>query len=618
MPVRVAACQVRVAVGDVDGNRDRVHRAVRDAATGGAGIIVVPELANSGYAFTDAREAYALAEPVDGPTVTDWTQLARALDVVLVGGFCELDAGRRLHNSAVLIDSTGVRALYRKVHLWDREALIFTPGDSPPPTVDTAYGRISVVVCYDLRFPEWVRLPALAGAHLICAPANWPASARPDGERPSEIVRVQAAASVNRVFIAVADRVGAERGVEWVGGSVIVDPDGWPLRELRLSQEGTVAADIDLSVARDKRISEANDVLADRRPELYAPATHANAQSADETPVPGGLGHRTAFTDNPPRIVSGGRVGPVDASVIPRFAGPATFARLPRIDEVSDVDVSVVGVPFDSGVTYRPGARFGPAHVRQSSRLLRPYNPALDVEPFGRQQVVDAGDIVANPFIIDEAVHQIEHGARHLVERSRRILAIGGDHTLALPMLRAIAAQHGPLAVVHFDAHLDTWDTYFGASYTHGTPFRRASEEGLLDRSACMHVGIRGPLPSSADLSVDVELGFQAVHAHEMDQLGVRGVAERIADRVGDRPLYVSIDIDVLDPAFAPGTGTPEAGGLHSRELLAIVRTFAALNLVGADVVEVAPAYDHAEITGIAAAHVGYELLSAMAARPAT
>jgi agmatinase len=178
-----------------------------------------------------------------------------------------------------------------------------------------------------------------------------------------------------------------------------------------------------------------------------------------------------------------------------------------------------------------------------------------------------------------------------------------------------MAHKHGPVAVVHFDAHLDTWDTYFGAAYTHGTPFRRASEEGLLDESACMHVGIRGPLYSAADLRDDVELGFQIVHAREMDDLGVRGVVERISERVGDRPVYVSVDIDVLDPAFAPGTGTPESGGLLSRELLGILRSFATLNLVGADVVEVAPAYDHAEITGIAASHVAYELLSAMAVR---
>jgi agmatinase len=313
------------------------------------------------------------------------------------------------------------------------------------------------------------------------------------------------------------------------------------------------------------------------------------------------------------RITRDGRLGQVDGTVVPRFAGPATFARLPRIDEVSDVDVAVVGVPFDSGVSYRPGARFGPAHVRESSRLLRPYNPALDVEPFARQQVVDAGDIAVNPFDIETAIGQIEAGAGELLERAGRLLTIGGDHTIALPLLRALHAKHGPVAVVHFDAHLDTWDTYFGAEYTHGTPFRRASEEGLLDRSGCLHVGIRGPLYSTQDLVEDGELGFQIVHAREVDDLGIRGVIERVVARIEDRPVYVSVDIDVLDPAFAPGTGTPEAGGLTSRELLAILRSFAGANLVGADLVEVAPVYDHAEITGIAASHVAFELLSAMA-----
>jgi agmatinase len=316
-----------------------------------------------------------------------------------------------------------------------------------------------------------------------------------------------------------------------------------------------------------------------------------------------------------PRVTSGPNFGPVDATVVPRYAGPATFARLPRLDEVDRAEVAVLGVPFDSGVSYRPGARFGPGHIRESSRLLRPYNPALDVEPFGRQQVADAGDLAVNPFSIEEAITTVERGARSLLERADRVLTLGGDHTIALPLLRAVAARHGPVAVVHFDAHLDTWDTYFGAAYTHGTPFRRAAEEGLLDSAACLHVGTRGSLYSGDDLRQDSGLGFDVISAPEADYLGVRGMVERVADRVADRAVYVSVDIDVLDPAHAPGTGTPEAGGLTSRELLSVLRSFAALNLVGADIVEVAPAYDHAQITGIAAAHVGYELLSVLAVR---
>ncbi len=320
------------------------------------------------------------------------------------------------------------------------------------------------------------------------------------------------------------------------------------------------------------------------------------------------------MTEPVPRISQGGNVGQIDAMKVPRYGGPATFARLPRIDEVTRADAAVIGVPFDSGVTYRPGARFGPSHVRESSRLLRPYNPALDVSPFASLQVVDAGDLAVNPFSIDQAISEIERGARGLLERVPHLLTLGGDHTIALPLLRAFAAAHGPVAVIHFDAHLDTWDTYFGASYTHGTPFRRASEEGLLDRSGCIHVGIRGPLFSDADLGQDSGLGFGVISAPEADDLGVAGMVQRIADQVGDRPAYVSVDIDVLDPAHAPGTGTPEAGGLTSRELLGVLRSFAHLNLIGADIVEVAPSYDHAQITGIAAAHVGYELLSALAA----
>jgi agmatinase len=313
----------------------------------------------------------------------------------------------------------------------------------------------------------------------------------------------------------------------------------------------------------------------------------------------------------------GGRVGPVDASLSPRYGGPGTFARLQRLDELGarHVDVAVLGTPFDTGVSYRPGARFGPGHIRESSRLLRPFNPAQQVEPFAAQQVADAGDLAINPFDIGEALRDVEHGARSVLEQATRLVVLGGDHTVALPLLRAVKALHGPVAVVHFDAHLDTWDTYFGAEYTHGTPFRRASEEGLLDPEGCMHVGVRGPLYGPSDLTDDAALGFTAVPSTELDAIGVSGVVERIRSRVGGRPVYVSVDIDVLDPAFAPGTGTPEAGGFTSRELLAVLRGFAGLDVVGVDVVEVAPAYDHAQVTGIAAAHVVYELLSAMVVR---
>ena len=309
-----------------------------------------------------------------------------------------------------------------------------------------------------------------------------------------------------------------------------------------------------------------------------------------------------------------GALGQVDAMAVPRYAGIATFARLPQRHEVEDYDIAVVGVPFDSGVTYRPGARFGPAAIRQASRLLKPYHPALDISPFAQAQVVDAGDIAANPFDIGVAVDQIREGVAGLLTNpDKRVVLLGGDHTIALPALQAMHAVHGPLALVHFDAHLDTWDTYFGAPCTHGTPFRRAAEQGLLVKDRSAHVGIRGSLYDRADLLDDESLGFTVVHCRDIDRIGVDGVIDRIRERVGEHPVYVSIDIDVLDPAFAPGTGTPEIGGMTSRELIAVLRAMRGLRIVGADVVEVAPAYDNGEVTAVAAANIGYELVTLMA-----
>jgi len=306
-------------------------------------------------------------------------------------------------------------------------------------------------------------------------------------------------------------------------------------------------------------------------------------------------------------------IGQVNGLEVPRYAGLSTFARLPRLEDVESYEVAVVGVPFDSGVTYRPGARFGPAHIRQSSRLLRPYNPSLDASPFGAHQVVDAGDLVANPFDIVQAVGDIELGATALIAGGKRLVSLGGDHTITLPLLRAMNRLHGPVALVHFDAHLDTWPSYFGAAYTHGTPFRRASEEGLFVPGHSAHVGIRGSLYDREDLVDDKGMGFQIFSCVDIDNVGIDVTIERIREQIGDRPTYVSIDIDVLDPAFAPATGTPESAGLSSRELFRLVRGFAGTHLVGADIVEVAPAYDHAEITGVAAANLAYEFLSLFA-----
>ena len=310
-------------------------------------------------------------------------------------------------------------------------------------------------------------------------------------------------------------------------------------------------------------------------------------------------------------------VQPVSGTVMPRYAGPATFARLPELRDVKACDVALLGVPFDAGTSYRPGARFGPMAIRQASRHLRtPFHPAYDTEPFVEQQVADAGDVGCNPFDIEEAIAQIQSAATELLGKAGALVAMGGDHTIALPLLRAVNHHAGPVALVHFDAHLDTWDTYFGAPHTHGTVFRRAGEEGLFLEHASMHVGIRGPLYDREDLRRDEELGFKIIHCDELESDGVERIAQRIRERVGDHLLYLSIDIDVLDPAHAPGTGTPEIAGMTTRELVNVLRGLAGLRIVSADVVEVAPAYDHAELTSLAAATIIYEIINLVARRP--
>ncbi|WP_375739021.1 nitrilase family protein [Pseudomonas boanensis] len=267
----VACCQVAPKLGDLAYNRRMTERVIRSAALKGAQVVVLPELVQSGYLFHDLAEALALSESTDGPTVRLWEALARELDIVIVGGFCERLDECRVANSAALVDSQGLRALYRKTHLWDGENAIFTPGTASPPVVDTEYGRIGVMICYDLEFPEWVRIAALAGAQLLCAPVNWPDGPRPSIERPAEVVRVQANASVNRMFIAACDRHGLERGVNWVQGSVIVDPDGYPLvGPAGTAGEQILMATLNLVDARNKRISDNNHLHEDRRPELYS------------------------------------------------------------------------------------------------------------------------------------------------------------------------------------------------------------------------------------------------------------------------------------------------------------------------------------------------------------
>lgn len=309
-------------------------------------------------------------------------------------------------------------------------------------------------------------------------------------------------------------------------------------------------------------------------------------------------------------------LGQRDDPAMPRYAGIATFALLPMIREVEHADVAVVGIPFDSGTSFRPGARFGPAHIREHYRQLHPYHQIHETFPFREQQVVDAGDFRVGPYDIDAAVEAIHLQARDLVEGGTRIVALGGDHTIALPLLRAAAEEHGPLAVLHFDAHLDTWDVLHGASVWHGSPFRRAAEEGLLDLERCQHVGIRGGVYDPSELVDDRRAGFAMIRSEEFQHRSVESIAEQILQRVGTGPVYVSIDIDVLDPAFAPATGTPEVGGISTREFFAVLRAMRGLDIVGGDVVEVAPAYDHAGITGLAAAHSAWELVTLMGLSP--
>jgi len=267
----VAVCQLGLAVGEMAANRAAAAAAIGEAASRGAELVVLPELCDSGYVFSGEAEVRALAAPAaDNPTLREWQALAGRHATTIAGGFCELGEDGLLYNSAAMVGGDGVLAVYRKAHLWDAEKLVFTPGEAPPPVVDLPFGRVGLMICYDLEFPEWVRIPALAGADLIAAPVNWPAMPVPAGERPCDVVRVQADASVNGVFIAVADRCRVERGVLWVGGSVIVAPDGYPLAgPVTADAPAVLVASCELARARNKQTSAHNHALADRRPPLY-------------------------------------------------------------------------------------------------------------------------------------------------------------------------------------------------------------------------------------------------------------------------------------------------------------------------------------------------------------
>jgi agmatinase len=302
----------------------------------------------------------------------------------------------------------------------------------------------------------------------------------------------------------------------------------------------------------------------------------------------------------------------------PRFAQPATFMRLPHQTDLTGVDVAIMGVPFDGGTSYRPGPRLGPREIRSQSSLIRPYSYFQKVSPFERLEIVDAGDVDASPVGIEPAYAAIESAVDRILGAGAIPMMAGGDHSISLPILRAIARRHGPVALVQFDAHIDTWGDYFGGKYFHGSPFRRAIEEGLIVPAQYVQVGIRGPMyGEDEDFAFQRGHGVTTIDIGQVKTDGVEKTMGRVRALVGDRPLYVTFDIDAVDPAFAPGTGTPEVGGLTSYEAQELVRGLAGLSLAGCDIVEVSPLFDGpGQITALLAANLMFELLGVIARRP--
>lgn len=305
---------------------------------------------------------------------------------------------------------------------------------------------------------------------------------------------------------------------------------------------------------------------------------------------------------------------PRDALKSPRFTQPATFMRLPHVrDLASGLEVALTGVPYDGSMSYRPGARLGPRAVRNESALLRPYNPVLNVKPFDVLNAADYGDIDIAPNSIELTYELIQAELRRIVDAGVFPMLVGGDHSITLAHLREVARRHGSLAVVHFDSHLDTWDEYFGSKYFHGTPFRRGVEEGVIDPKAFVQIGIRASIYDETDLDFQRQHGIEVIRIDDVRANGVARCVERLG-RLKGRPLFVSFDIDAVDPAFAPGTGTPEVGGLDSFEALTFVRAFAGFDLVGLDLVEVSPLYDSpGQVTALLAANLLYEGLCVVA-----
>ena len=306
---------------------------------------------------------------------------------------------------------------------------------------------------------------------------------------------------------------------------------------------------------------------------------------------------------------------PVDPRESPRFAGIKTFMRLPHVTTTEGVDVAIVGVPFDTGASYRVGARFGPEAIRSVSALLRHHNEVLDVSIFDHCSVVDYGDLPVNPGYIEDSYKMIEDGLLPILDGGVTPIMLGGDHSVTLPELRAMAKTHGPVALIHFDSHTDTGDKRFGRKYTHGTPFRRAVEEELILVDHSIQVGMRGSIYSRDSLDDARNMGFDLITTVEAQEQGIGDLIQRIRDRTGAAKAFVTFDIDFVDPAYAPGTGTPEVGGFTSSEALRVVRGMKGLDLVGFDLVEVLPQYDPSRITALLAANIVYEFISLIALR---
>ncbi|MGZ0218649.1 MAG: agmatinase [Acidimicrobiales bacterium] len=310
-----------------------------------------------------------------------------------------------------------------------------------------------------------------------------------------------------------------------------------------------------------------------------------------------------------PAASSSGNPQPLGGNEMPRFGGITTFMRLPNRSEPADLDVGIFGVPFDLGTSNRPGARFGPRGIREESVMIRPFNMATRAAPFDSLRIDDLGDVATNAFNKDDSIARIEAFADNLLAHGLKTVAIGGDHTIALPMLRAMKKVHGPVGMVHVDAHTDINDDMFGEKIAHGTPFRRAVEEGLLDCDRVVQIGVRGTGYAADDFDWSREQGFRVVQAEECWHKSLDPLMAEVREKVGGGPVYLSFDIDGLDPAYAPGTGTLEIGGLTTPQGIEIIRGCYGLDIVGCDLVEVAPIYDASGMTSRIAADLIYEML---------